>query len=332
MKETIRRKLYDSGAVAVGFAKAGMLPSRIYEDYLCWIGEKRHAGMDYLERHVSLKKNTENVLKGAKTVISLAFDYTPLKWREEKEVEIAAYAYGEDYHNVLKKNLRPVIKDFRKAYGGEWRVCVDSAPVSERFWAMESGIGRRGSNGSIIIDKIGSFCFLTEILTTLRIEPDIPSREVCMECGKCMEICPGKAIKGDGTIDAEKCINYLTIEKKGDFTEKEKELVRSENGHLYGCDRCLKVCPHNCIGKTEIPVSFKINQYDRLVNTGNFSEKLKDIQSNRQLFSPLENIMTLTAEKILAMEEAEFNEIFKNSPLSYAGYTRLKRNALALLK
>lgn len=291
-----------TGALAVGFTKAGKIEDGAAEDYSKWIGEGLHGDMHYLERHLPLRNHTDSVLPGAKTVVSLAFGYKPEEWRSDNLPYVSFYAYGDDYHIVLKEILNPVVENLKKEYGGKWRICIDSAPIAERYWAMKSGIGKRGLNGNIIIENYGPFCFLVQILTTLEITPDIPSHKSCGDCGLCIDVCPSKSIKGNGMIDAKKCINYLTIEKKEEFTEEEARLLNSDNGYLFGCDRCLRICPHN--------------------NPANNS-LIKE-------FSLSDEIRNLTPERILSIEEKEFKQIFSRSPLLYAGYKRLRRNALIL--
>ena len=302
MKEEIRRSLLAAGAIAVGFAKAGEIDQKVHEDFINWIREGCHGEMGYLERHIPLRQHTDNVLSGAKTVISLAFDYTPQEWRKGSLPYISSYAYGEDYHMLLRERLKPVVKEFKNIYGGDWRVCIDSAPMAERYWALKSGIGKRGINGAVIVKNSGALNFLVEVLTTLDLEPDPSSEEVCKRCEACVNICPVKALRGDGTMDARRCINYLTIEKRGYFTAQESELINSDSGYLYGCDRCLRACPHN---KDFMHTNCAQNI---------FSNKIKDIMP----------------EDILSLEEEEFKERFKKSPLLYAGYERLRRNALAI--
>lgn len=304
MKEEIRNLLLNSGAVAVGFSKAGDTDESEQQYLSRWIGEGYHGDMTYLERHQALRNSTDSVLKGAKTVISLAYSYFPAERREESLPEIAPYAYGEDYHVVLRDLLQPLIKTLKYKYGGKWRVCIDSAPISERYWAVKSGIGKRGLNGAVIIKDAGSYCFLVEILTTLEISPDESSSERCKECGECMNVCPGKAIRPDGVIIASKCINYLTIEKKDEFSEEERDLIREGAGYLFGCDRCLRVCPHN-------------QSIDKELN---------------KFFVPIPQVKVLTAEEIISMDELKFKNVFSLSPLLYAGYTRLIRNAETLKK
>lgn len=301
MKEKIRKRFLTEGADAVGFAKAGEIDHAIHSHHLQWIAERNHGEMSYLERHLPLKLHTDNVLPGAKTVISLAFSYVPSEWRSDNLPYIASYAYGDDYHDVIRERLSPIVEEFKDTYGGKWRICIDSAPVAERYWALKSGVGKRGMNGSVIVEGCGSLCFLTEILTTLELPPDKPSNDTCGECELCLRECPTRALKGDGTMDARRCINYLTIEKKGDMTEEERKMIKADTGFLFGCDKCLKVCPHN-----------------------------PDYPRNKVVFPLRNEIRGLSAEKILESDEKDFKDLFKNSPLLYAGFSRLRRNALLL--
>lgn len=321
MKENIRKTLLDAGAAAVGFARAGEISSDASKSYEKWVEEGCHGEMEYLRRHESLRKTTDFVLPEAQTVISLAFDFTPREWREKEKGYVSAYAYGKDYHNVLRALLKSVVAEFKQNYGGKWRVCIDSAPVAERYWAMRGGIGCRGLNGALIVDKVGPFCFLVEILTTLHLEPDEPSEKWCLKCGKCLSVCPSGALKGDGTMDARKCINYLTIEKMGEFSEEERESVRRGDGSLFGCDRCYRVCPMWCSRENRSP--------DTFYRENPYGEKMERYLITDFVLS--DSIRNLTPEKLLAMDETAFNKEFKNSPLHYAGYHRLLRNAKALL-
>lgn len=302
MKEEIRKRLLAAGAVKAGFARAGEISDGARKEFEKWIGEGMNGEMTYLHRHIPLRQYTDSVLKDSKTVISLAFDYTPEEWRTTTLPVVAAYAYKDDYHITLRELLNPVIKDFQTQYGGKWRLCIDSAPVAERYWAMKSGIGIRGVNGNIIIDGVGSYCFLSEILTSIELPPDSPSEEWCDECGACVKACPNNALRGDGTMDSRRCINYLTIEKKGEFSDEEIRMLNTSPGHLYGCDRCQRICPHN-----------------KTAGLNHSNVLPKNIP-----------ILKLLPENILLMEESEFNANFSRSPILYAGYSRLLRNAKAL--
>ena len=303
IKERIRKELTDAGASAVGFASAEEVSEEAVRENALWLDSGMHGEMGYLLRHKSLKLNTENVLPGTQTVITLAFNYNPGEWPVSDNPVVAAYAFGEDYHDALRRVLKKKVEGFRRDYGGKWRICIDSAPLAERYWAVKSGIAKRSINGNVIVESCGSFCFLAEILTDLKLSPDTATEGWCMRCGKCVSLCPGKAINGDGTIDARKCINYLTIEKEGEFNPEEKEIVNKARGHLYGCDICLRVCPHN-----------------------------KDVQkSSHPFFSLTPQIRNLTPLDLMTLTEEEFKEKFKTSPLLYAGFSKLLRNAGAIM-
>lgn len=300
MKETIRKRLRDSGAGAIGFAKAGKISKEAEEKFLKWLSDGCHGEMEYMQRHAPLRSHTDNVLPGANTVITLAFSFFPEEWRDSVLPLISCYAFGEDYHNVLRQRISPIVEALKKEYGGNWRVCIDTAPVAERYWAMESGIGKLGKNGCVIVEGAGSFCFLVEILTTLKIEPDKSTWEWCDDCGACEKLCPGRALRGDGTMDCRQCINYLTIEKKGEFNEEEKRILENSKISIAGCDICLKVCPHN-----------------RGLKPTNIEE-----------FRMLDIIRTLDVDRILSMETEEFNKSFSKSPLRYIKHQKILRNIL----
>lgn len=247
IKEIIRVRLIESGAVAAGFAKASEISPECVLQYEEWLAAGKNAGMDYLARHAPLRIHPKYVLESAKTVISVAFNYHQPILRKKELPVIAEYAYGKDYHDVIRKKLTDVVNGLKNELGGDWRVCIDTAPIAERWWAIQSGIGRKGKNGTIIIDGFGTYCFLAEILTSIEIEADLPSGNVCNECGACIKVCPTGALGKDGTIDSRHCINYLTIEHKGEWNEAGKEAMHTSAGKksLYGCDICRKVCPHN---------------------------------------------------------------------------------------
>lgn len=301
MKDAIRNLISEAGACAVGFASAGLIEDCVAEDYGRWIGEGCNAGMGYLERHAPLRRDTGNVLSGAMTVISAAFSYAPAQRRDDGMPVISCYAYGEDYHDVLRRRLTPAVERMKREYGGDWRICIDSAPLAERYWAMRGGIGRLGRNGSVIIDGYGGLCFLAEILTTLEIEPDRASEKACAGCGACVAACPTGALRPDGTVDARRCLNYLTIEHRGEWTVEMAEAMHTEKGRntLYGCDICQRVCPHN----HDIPAT--------------------DIEE----FRLSEKLSALSAADVIGMSREEFSSFFKGSAIKRARYEGLTRNA-----
>ena len=176
-KEGIRTLLISSGAAAVGFARAGSITEERSILFRRWVESGSAAGMDYMRRHTPLRDTTESVLPGAATVISLAFGYASEAERDPALPSVSRYAWGQDYHDVLREALKESVAKLTEIYpGAGFRVCIDSAPVDERYWALEAGIGIRGRNGSVIVDGCGGYNFLVELLTTLEIEPDDPSR------------------------------------------------------------------------------------------------------------------------------------------------------------
>lgn len=306
MKEEIRQSILAAGAVAAGFAKAETVDPDFTSSYGKWIEAGNLAGMEYLRRHAPLKNNPACVMEDAATVISVAFSYAPPIWRDPGLPQIACYAYGRDYHDVIRTRLSPVTGTLQEKFGGNWRICIDSAPLPERYWAMRCGIGRIGRNGSVIVDNSGSYIFLAEVLTSIQIEPDDPSVAVCMGCGACTRECPQGALADDGTIDARRCINYLTIEHRGDWTGIEKEAMQTAAARhsLYGCDICQRVCPHN-IGITPTAIDE---------------------------FIPSEKILRITPEDISGMDLPEFSSTFKGYAIKRAKLDGLKRNAANIIR
>lgn len=311
IREGIRRQFIEAGALAVGFANAGKVTDSAALQYSRWLAGGNAAGMDYLLRHDALRRDTANVLPSAQTVISLVFSYAPQEWRDPSLPMVASYAYGLDYHDVIRRRLQHAIDSLKEIYGGDWRICIDSAPVAERYWAMRCGVGVLGKNGAVINEKCGSLGFLAEVLTSHRLcgeteseKPQIPVPR-CMGCGKCIAACPTGALRGDGTVDSRKCLSYLTIEHKGEWDEEQKKTIgKSGVSPLFGCDICMRVCPHNHgIAPTGI-----------------------------EEFRPVAAVGSLTAEKAIELAQGDsFNAAFKGSPIKRARREGLLRNAQYLL-
>lgn len=306
MKERIREILKESGAVAVGFASAAALPAEVMDSYRKWIGEGSHSGMDYLERHVPLKSNPRAVLDNVATVISVAFSYVPEELRSPQLPMIACYAYGYDYHDVIRQRLAKAVEQLKGIYGGDWHICIDSAPIAERYWAMKSGIGIKGLNGSVITPRAGSLSFLAEVLTSLTVAPDVPSEGICERCGRCVKACPTGALRDDGTVDSRRCLSYLTIEHRCEWDEEGIKIMGDGVGAntLFGCDICQRVCPHN-----------------KVTSPSGIPE-----------FQPKEGMMTLSAEDIVTMDKEDFSRFFKGTAIKRAKFEGLQRNARNVLR
>lgn len=209
--------LNEAGAIRWGVAYAGPVDEAVHSAYLRWIAEGYHAGMDYLARHAELRADPRLLLDGTSSVISIAIPYRhPDSRRVNPAARIASYALGDDYHDVVRKRLKAVAEAIEKRFGGATRICVDTAPIHERYWAIRAGVGRQGRSGQIIVPGAGTYCFLAEILTTVRFTPTSPlPGNPCGSCRRCIEACPGGALSSSHPFDARRCLSYLTIEHRG---------------------------------------------------------------------------------------------------------------------
>lgn len=267
-----------------------------------WIADGRNAGMEYMERYGEVRNDPRLLLDGARTIIMAAAPYHHAVPSDEASRRaanaIAAYAHGDDYHEVVRRRLEALAGFIRGRWGGETRVCVDTAPLRERYWARRAGLGFIGLNNHLIIPGEGSYFFLGAVLTTVAFRPDEPVDGECDRCGRCLASCPGKAIGADGSIDCRRCLSYLTIEHRGDFGEN-----INLHGHLYGCDVCQQVCPHN---RQARPTS--INEF---------------------AFRP--EYAGLSPEAVAEMTQEQFSSLFSHSAIKRAKLAGLQRNARKIL-
>lgn len=237
-KNAIRAEAFRLGAVAFGCSVAAPVSERFRHDYERWLAEGNNASMAYLERYGEQRFDPRLLLPGARTVISLAFPYRPAGGY--RHPFIADYALGCDYHIVVRQKLLALSSFIFNNYGAVSRPCVDTAPIPERYWAHKSGLGWIGLNGQLIVPGVGSGVFLGELITTLQLPADSPLPGDCGHCGACLRACPGHSLRGDSTLDARRCFSYLTIEHRDSLPEG-----LHLGSHLYGCDECQRVCPHN---------------------------------------------------------------------------------------
>lgn len=303
-KDKIKSAFLNAGATAVGFAVAEKIPDEEWNRFRSWLNNGCNAGMDYMNNYPDIRRNPTLLLSGAKTVISLAFSFAIPRQRNNLDGIIASYAYFPDYH----KSIRKILKDtLRELFAGQtdisWRICIDSAPVLERYWAVRSGIGFRGDNGMIIVPGVGNRIFLAEILINIPIEPDAPLDKDCGHCAKCLDSCPGKALGDGGTVDCHRCISYLTIEHHGQWDDTGKAVMNTPQGKntIFGCEKCIEVCPWN--------------------NTDSISP-----------LHPLPEILSLTKESVKAMDKSRFRSQLGSTPIFRAGYDGIRRNIINISK
>lgn len=281
------------GFDSCGIARALPVDSNVTDQRRRWLESGMHAGMDYLTRYDDIRTDPRLLLTGCRSVIMLAASY----YSDTSSDIIARYALGDDYHDVLRKKAQPIV-DFLAEKGYSARICVDTAPLPERYWAVRAGLGFIGLNSMLIIPGIGSRVFLAAVLTDAPLEADQPCTLSCAQCGRCIKECPAHAIMSDKTVDARRCLSYLTIEHRGDF-DAEVDL----HGRLYGCDRCQDVCPHN---SNCAPLKFKE-------------------------FTPRPDVVGLTIEQAAALTQQQFSTMFKGSAIKRAKLAGLTRNARRLL-
>jgi len=237
-----REEALAAGFVRVGFARAGA-PAH-FEDFRRWIGEGRHAGMDYLARTADLRGNPDGLLPGARSVVCLAARHETRPVAAADGSRLARYAAGPDYHWSLRQKAERVAQAAARRMDRpvRYRICVDSTPVAERSFAAAAGLGWIGKNGCLIDPELGSFLLLAEIVTDADLPPDNPIAERCGTCTRCLEACPTQAFAAPGVLDARRCIAYWTIEHRGPLPDAVKAQI---GPHVFGCDICQEVCPFN---------------------------------------------------------------------------------------
>ncbi|MEY3965534.1 MAG: hypothetical protein RL263_703 [Bacteroidota bacterium] len=242
IETSIKSKAQDLGFLACGFAQARKLTE--YEStFQSWLSKGYQGEMSYMERNQEMRLDPRLLYPGCKTVISLAYNYFPTEKQTEDALKIGKYAWGEDYHYVVKDKCKELLNYIQWLNPlAEGRCFVDSAPIMERQWAQLAGIGWIGKNSLILRKGNGSFFFLAEILVNIELKSDKPVTDHCGSCTACIDACPTQAIVQEGVIDSNKCISYLTIEKKSPLTSQEQDWRKD---WLFGCDICQDVCPWN---------------------------------------------------------------------------------------
>lgn len=286
------------GFTSCGIAKAVPLDedARRLEQ---WLQQGFHGGMQYMENHFDLRINPTRLVPGARSVITLLMNYYPGSVQQhEAAPKISRYAWGEDYHEVIRSRLGQFLVKLREEAGAvEGRGFVDSAPVLERAWAQRSGLGWIGKNGNLISPKSGSWYFIATLITDLELEPDAPlSKDYCGSCTRCIDACPTQAILPGNVVDGSRCISYFTIELKA--PEIDGHSGAAYKDWMFGCDICQEVCPWNRFSKPH----------------------------QEPAFSPIPEILNLSTGDWEAMTETFFKEVFRRSPLKRARHSGIQRN------
>lgn len=253
--QIVKEIAYELGFSFCGISKAEFLEEEAprLEEYL---KKGKQGQMAYLENYFDLRTDPTKLVPGAKTVISLLMNYFPSQKQTTESYKLSKYAYGEDYHDVIKKRLRTFIELIRERIGEvDGRAFTDSAPVMDKAWAQKSGLGWLGKNGLIIRPKNGSFFFIAELIVDLELLPDYPIRDYCGTCTKCIDACPTGALDEPYKVNGSKCISYLTIELKDALLPNAYQ-DKMENW-MFGCDICQDVCPWNRFAKPHNILAFE---------------------------------------------------------------------------
>jgi len=263
-----------------------------------WLNKGMHGNMQYMERYFDLRIDPRQLVPGAKSVITLLLNYFPKDKQDAGTLKISKYAFGKDYHEVIREKLNKLIESIKINIGEiHGRGFVDSAPVLERTWAQRSGLGWVGKNGNLINKENGSFFFIATLITDLDLEPDEPfAKDYCGTCTRCIDACPTDAILPGKIVDGSKCISYFTIELKDMLIPTEMK-GKFENW-AFGCDICQDVCPWN-----------------------RFSKPTNEIE-----FTPLPGILNISTKEWEAMTEEKFKSIFMHSALNRTKLKGIQRN------
>jgi epoxyqueuosine reductase len=240
----IKKSALRVGFSFCGVAAASEVDADEQQRYLRWLHNGNHDEMHYLENHIEKRFHPERLVEGCRTIVSVALNYYPPQQIPEEEYQLAWYAYGTDYHLLVKEKLQQMVEELRPWLGDtapQVRVFCDTAPVLERYWAWKAGLGWRGKNDQLIIPGAGSTYFLGELFLPLTSEYDTPLPDRCGNCRRCVESCPAHAINEDRTVDARRCLSCQTIEHRGPLAESVKGAL---GNRIYGCDVCQRVCPY----------------------------------------------------------------------------------------
>ncbi|MFZ5973437.1 MAG: tRNA epoxyqueuosine(34) reductase QueG [Bacteroidota bacterium] len=290
----IKKIAYDLGFSFCGIAKAAFLEDEApkLEE---WLKRGYQGKMSYLENHFDKRLDPTQLVPGAQSVVSLIYNYYPEKELAGK-LKVARYAYGEDYHFVIKEKMKEFIWRIQEAVGEvNGRAFVDSAPVMERAWAQRSGLGWVGKNSLLLNRQMGSFFFLAELIIDLNLEPDGPVKDYCGTCTACMDACPTDAIAEPYVVDGSKCISYFTIELKEEIPAEAKG--KFENW-IFGCDICQEVCPWNRFAQPH----------------------------NEKRFLPHPDLPEISSRDWQELTEEVFQKVFKRSAVKRTGWQGLARN------
>jgi|TARA_R100000479_G_scaffold174871_1_gene124336 epoxyqueuosine reductase len=299
LKET-HTQLIKTEANRLGFLSCGISKADFLEEEAprleTWLKQNMHGEMGYMENYFDKRLDPTKLVPGSKSVISLLLNYFPSEEQNEESYKISKYAYGRDYHFVIKDKLKQLLNHIQEEIGDvHGRAFVDSAPVLDKAWAAKSGLGWIGKHSNLLTKQTGSFYFIAELIVDLDLEYDTPVTDHCGSCTACIDACPTQAIVGPYVVDGSKCISYLTIELKNEIPT---EFSNQMEDWMFGCDICQDVCPWNRFSKSH----------------------------NEPLFNPHPELLSNSKKDWEEITKEVFNEIFRKSAVKRTKYKGLKRN------
>ena len=293
-------QLIKTEAKRLGFLSCGISKAEFLEEEAprleTWLNQNMHGEMGYMENYFDKRLDPTKLVPDSKSVISLLLNYYPSEAQNENSYKISKYAYGRDYHFVIKDKLKQLLNHIQEEIGDvHGRAFVDSAPVLDKAWAAKSGLGWIGKHSNLLTKQTGSFYFIAELIVDLDLEYDTPVTDHCGSCTACIDACPTQAIVDPYVVDGSKCISYLTIELKNEIPT---EFSNKMEDWMFGCDICQDVCPWNRFSKPH----------------------------NEPLFNPHPELLENTKKDWEEITKEVFNEIFRKSAVKRTKYEGLKRN------
>ena len=301
--QKIKAEAQSLGFCACGLAQAGPVDTNHATFFAHWLQTGRHAGMAYMNRYTDKRTDPSLLVENAHTVVSVALNYYPPERISDEKPQLSWYAYGQDYHDLMRRKLHTLLERIQAEYAPgtvQGRCFCDTAPVLERYWAWRGGMGWMGKHTQLVIPQNGSAFFLGELILNLTADRyDRPMTMQCGTCRKCIEACPtGALTEGEG-LDARRCLSYLTIENRGEIPA---EAAAKMAPYFYGCDRCLRACPHL---RHAVP-------------------------TNEEGLKPRRELLDMTAEQWSHLTVEEYRALFKGSAVKRAKYEGLMRNLKAM--
>lgn len=292
--------LIKSEAKRLGFLSCGISKAGFLEDEAPrlekWLTNNMHGEMQYMENHFDKRLDPTKLLEDSKSVISLLLNYYPEETQNQNTFKVSKYAYGTDYHFVIKDKLKQLLQFIQEDIGDVYgRAFVDSAPVLDKAWASKSGLGWIGKHSNLLTQQVGSFYFIAELIIDLELEYDTATTDHCGTCTKCIDACPTQAITEPYVVDGSKCISYFTIELKEKIPT---EMKNKFDDWMFGCDVCQDVCPWNRFSKAH----------------------------SEPLFNPHPELLSMTKKDWEDITEDVFKDIFKNSAVKRTKFEGLQRN------